>query len=295
MTFTALLLELETEKADRLGDALLELGALSVTCDAAQGEDATSLTEFDERLRIASWPRLKLTVLMRGQDDAEKVLLRACKATGMAMPAHESCAVADEDWVARSREQFAPLRVSERLWIVPSWRSPPDPRAVNLVLDPGLAFGTGSHPSTRLCLEWLESNVIGGETVLDYGCGSGILAIAALKLGARRAVGVDIDSGAVAAARANAERNRVTVELLDGSEPLDLAADIVIANILANPLIVLAPLLASHCARNGRIALAGILASQESEVRSRYAPWFSLGPASSAEGWICLSGARSQQ
>lgn len=295
MTFTALVLELEAEEADRLGDALLEFGALSVSCDDAQADESTSIAQFDEARAIAPWPRSKLTALVRKQDNPENMLLRACRAAGIATPAHESRTIADEDWVTKSREQFAPIRVSENLWIVPTWHSPPAPSAVNLVLDPGLAFGTGSHPSTRLCLQWLERNVAGGETVLDYGCGSGILAIAALKLGARRAVGVDIDRRAVAAARANASRNGVAVEFFDGSEPLDLTADIVIANILANPLIVLAPLLASRCARSGRIALAGILASQQDEVRDCYAPWVSFGPPTSAEGWICLSGIRLQQ
>jgi len=135
------------------------------------------------------------------------------------VPVHELRSVPDEDWVARSREQFGPIRVSATLWIVPTWRSPPEPDAINLVLDPGLAFGTGSHPTTRLCLQWLERSIASGETVLDYGCGSGILAIAALKLGARRAVGVDIDPDAVATARANARRNGVAGEFLEDCAP----------------------------------------------------------------------------
>jgi len=292
VTFTALILELEAEKADRLSDALLDLGVLSVTWDNAEAGNSKVIEPSDNGSGVALWPRLRLTVLMRGEDDPGAILARACSAIGITAPAHESLAVADEDWVARSREQFAPVQVSERLWIVPSWHSPPNPNAINLLLDPGLAFGTGSHPSTRLGLQWLERNIAGGETVLDYGCGSGILAIAALKLGARRAVGVDIDPLAIAAARKNTERNGVVVEFFDGSKPLELTADIVIANILANPLIVLGPLICSHCAQGGRIALAGILVSQENDVRSCYAPWISFGPSTSAEGWICLSGVR---
>lgn len=292
MTFNALVLELEAEKADRLSDALLEFGALSVTCDDAQAGKLMPVTRSDELGEIALWPRLKLTVLMRRQDDPEQVLLRACTATGIAPPAYALHTVLDEDWVTKSRGQFAPIRASERLWIVPTWHSPPDPSAINLALDPGLAFGTGSHPSTRLCLQWLERNIVGGETVLDYGCGSGILAIAALKLGAHRAVGVDIDPSAVSAARANARRNSVADEFFDSSEPLNLTADIVVANILANPLIILAPLLVSHCARGGRIAMAGILASQEREVQSSYAPWISFRAPARAEEWSCLSGVR---
>lgn len=292
MTFNALVLELEAEEADRLGDALLEFGALSVTCDDAQAGESIAVARPDELGEIALWPRLKLTVLMRQQDDPAQTLLCACAATGITPPTYDVHTLPDEDWVTRSREQFAPIHASERLWIVPTWHLPPDPNAINLVLDPGLAFGTGSHPSTRLCLQWLERNIAGGETVLDYGCGSGVLAIAALKLGARRAVGVDIDPDAVAAARANAGRNGVADEFFDSREPLDLTADIVIANILANPLIVLAPLLVSHCARGGRIALAGILTSQEREVQSCYAPWISFRATTRAEEWACLSGIR---
>lgn len=289
MTFNALVLEVEAEKAGRLSDALLEFGALSVDCHDARGESVAQSDELDE---IALWPRLKLTVLMRQQDDPERALSCACASIGIAPPAYDLHTVLDENWVTRSKEQFTPIRASERLWVVPTWHSPPDPNAINLVLDPGLAFGTGSHPSTRLCLQWLDRNVAGGETVLDYGCGSGILTIAALRLGARRAVGVDIDSSAVAAAHANARRNGVAGEFFDSSVRLSLTADIVIANILANPLIVLAPLLASYCVQGGRIALAGILTSQEREVEASYAPWISFRAPAKAEEWICLSGVR---
>ena len=175
---------------------------------------------------------------------------------------------------------------------MPTWRAPPDPDAVNLVLDPGFAFGTGAHPSTRLCLQWLERSIAGGETVLDYGCGSGILTIAALKLGARRAVGVDIDPDAVRTARANARRNGVAGEFLEGCAPLTVTADVVIANILANPLKVLAPMLASRCRHGGQIALSGIRSDQASQVESCYSPWIVFAPPAEAEGWVCLSGVK---
>jgi ribosomal protein L11 methyltransferase len=219
------------------------------------------------------------------------VLRRACAASGVAIQAHEP-GIPDSDWVARSRNEFGPIRVSPRLWIVPSWCTPPEADAVNLMLDPGLAFGTGSHATTRLCLRWLESRIAGGETVLDYGCGSGILAIAALKLGASRAVGIDIDSDAVAAARANARRNGVGGEFLECGSPLTLTADLVVANILANPLKVLAPILAEHCGRGGHIALSGILADQAEDVERCYAPWIAFTPPEEEEGWVCLSGTR---
>jgi ribosomal protein L11 methyltransferase len=292
VTFTALSLQVDSIWAEPLSDALLEAGALSVTCEDAHAGTTAEVARFDEPGEIAAWPRFRLTALCPSDDDAKRMLWQACTACGFAIPAYEVCGVADEDWVAKSREQFAPIRVSGRLWVVPTWHEPPDPGALNLVLDPGLAFGTGSHPTTRLCLQWLEQNLAGGETVLDYGCGSGILAIAALRLGAGRAVGVDIDAEAVIAASANARRNGVTCEFIDSQAPLALDADLVVANILANPLKVLAPLLVSHCVQGGHLALSGILAPQAGEIESCYAPWIDFGQRLEAEGWVCLSGVR---
>ena len=287
MTFTAFVVEVTAEEVDPLADALLDAGALSVSC-----EDADATDTFGGSGEPASWTRVKLTALCKVQPDPEQLLLRACNLAGIAVPAHELYGVPDGDWVAKSREQFGPIRVSAHLWIVPTWRAPLEPDALNLVLDPGLAFGTGAHPSTRLCLQWLERSIAGGETVLDYGCGSGILTIAALKLGARHAVGVDIDPDAVRTARANARRNDVAGEFLEGCAPLTFTADIVIANILANPLKVLAPMLASRCRQGGQIALSGILSDQASEVESFYSPWIAFAPPAEAEGWVCLSGVK---
>jgi len=289
VTFTALVLEVKGEEVDSLSDALLDAGALSVSCENAS---AAQVPCFDGSGESVSWPRVKLTALCKVQAEPEQLLLRACNLTGIAVPVHELRSVPDEDWVARSREQFGPIRVSATLWIVPTWRSPPEPDAINLVLDPGLAFGTGSHPTTRLCLQWLERSIAGGETVLDYGCGSGILAIAALKLGARRAVGVDIDPDAVATARANARRNGVAGEFLEDCAPLTFTADLVIANILANPLKLLAPILASRCRHGGQIALSGILPDQVRDVESCYSPWIAFVPPAETEGWVCLSGVK---
>ncbi len=292
MTFTALVLEVKGEEVDSLSDALLDAGALSVSCENARAETAAQVPHFDGSGESVSWPRMKLTALCEVQAEPEQLLLRACNLAGIAVPVHELRSVPDEDWVARSREQFGPIRVSATLWIVPTWRSPPEPDAINLVLDPGLAFGTGSHPTTRLCLQWLERSIAGGETVLDYGCGSGILAIAALKLGARRAVGVDIDPDAVATARANARRNDVAGEFLEDCAPLTFTADLVIANILANPLKLLAPILASRCRHGGQIALSGILPDQVRDVESCYSPWIAFVPPAETEGWVCLSGVK---
>jgi len=208
------------------------------------------------------------------------------------LPHYHAEFVGDEDWVRLSQSQFEPIRISDKLWIVPSWTTAPDAHAVNLVLDPGLAFGTGSHPTTRLCLQWLERTVRGGERILDYGCGSGILAIAALRLGAREALGVDVDPLALIAARANAARNRADVRFINTETALDSQADLVIANILANPLILLAPLLAGYMSKGGRIALSGILEAQAEEVMKAYAPWFAMRASASDEGWVLLEGLR---
>ena len=292
MTFTALVLEVKAEEVDPLSDALLDAGAMSVSCEDAGAETAAGALHFDESGESVSWPRVKITALCKVQPASEQILLRACNLAGVAVPVHELRSVPDEDWVAKSREQFGPIRVSTHLWIVPTWHAPPEPEAINLVLDPGLAFGTGSHPSTRLCLQWLERSITGGETVLDYGCGSGILAIAALKLGARRAVGVDIDPDAVATARANARRNDVAGEFLEDCAPLTFTADLVIANILANPLKLLAPILASRCRHGGQIALSGILPDQVRDVESCYSLWIAFVPPAETEGWVCLSGVK---
>jgi ribosomal protein L11 methyltransferase len=185
------------------------------------------------------------------------------------------------------------MRIAERMWIVPSWCEPVDPTAVNLALDPGLAFGTGSHPTTRLCLEWLALELRRQASVLDYGCGSGILAIAAAKLGASRVVGVDVDPHAVDAARANAATNGVAAAF---TFPDGLGADtfdVVVANILANPLRLLAPALAARVRGGGRIVLSGVLADQAADVAAAYAPWFIIDVWRSGEdGWVALAGTR---
>jgi len=198
--------------------------------------------------------------------------------------------IAEQNWVQITQAQFEPIRISERLWIVPSWHEPPDPKAIALVLDPGMAFGTGSHPTTRLCLEWLEHAVSPGVSVLDYGCGSGILAIAAARFGAAEVLGVDIDAQAVAVARSNAERNGVRAHFADSANTLQGQFDIVVANILSNPLKALAPALCAHVRPGGRLALSGILVEQTDELIAAYAPWLPLTVDAECEGWVCLSG-----
>ena len=206
-------------------------------------------------------------------------------------PAHVD-RVADEDWVALTQRQFWPIRAGERLWVVPTWHEPPEPGAVNVLMDPGAAFGTGWHPTTRMCLAWLERNVRPGDLVLDYGCGSGILGIAAMKLGAASAVGVDVDPRALEAARYNASINGVSLEVLEAGAAIATPASITVANILANPLRVLAPLIAAHTRPGGRIALSGILDEQAGEVIAAYEPHARIAVEARDSGWVLLAGAK---
>ena len=299
MPFVSLVLELEADEAERLSDTLLEAGALSVSVEDPMAGTAKETPVYDEPGWLEDgeaprWAIMRLRVLVDARGDGgHDVLVRAANLAGLAaVPTYNAEAIADEDWVRKTQSQFAPIPVSERIWIVPSWHSAPNPRAINIHLDPGVAFGTGSHPTTKLCLRWLERNIKGGETVIDYGCGSGILAIVAARLGATRVIGVDIDPAAVAASGQNASLNGVEVRFQCASEYLGVEADVLVANILSNPLKVLAPMLAKHVRSGGSIALSGVLSTQASEVGAAYATWFDFGRGEEEDGWACLSGVR---
>jgi len=295
MPWVSLIVETSAGDAERLSDALLELGAISVSvadADAGTPEEKPLFGGPGEPV-AGSWDRSTVSALCKSGVDCRALLAAAAKRAGLARtPAFRTERIEDEDWVQVTQAQFAPIQVAERLWIVPSWCEPPDPHALNIVLDPGLAFGTGSHPTTWLCIEWLARRLAGGERVLDYGCGSGLLAIAAMKLGAGAALGIDIDPDAVTAARANAARNDAEARFQDTLAPLDMNADLVVANILANPLKVLAPLLAAHTRDGGRIALAGLLVPQVDDVTAAYAPWFEMSVFGVREDWALLEGVR---
>ncbi len=289
------MLHADARIADALSDALLLQGAQSVSVEDANAGTAAETPLYGEPGVQAegAWPQSLIKALCAQGVDSGKILAAACAQVGLASPPdYRAELVGDEDWVRLSQAQFEPIRISDRLWIVPSWAVAPDPDALNLALDPGLAFGSGSHPTTRLCLRWLERTVRGGERILDYGCGSGILAIAALRLGAREALGVDVDPLALVAARANAARNRVDARFVNPETAPDFQADLVAANILANPLILLAPRLAGYMNKGGRIALSGILETQAEEVMAAYASWFALRVSASDEGWALLEGLR---
>lgn len=283
----------DVSHAEPLCDALLEAGALSASIEDADAGTPDEQPQFGEPGSVSSpgWIRSRIVALLETDADVRALLGNACTLAGLPeIPAFSVETVEEQNWVQLTQSQFDPIRVSERLWIVPSWHQSPDPDAINLILDPGMAFGTGSHPTTRLCLEWLERNVTPHCSVLDYGCGSGILAIAAARLGAERVAGVDIDPQAVEAARANAERNAVVATFADSAQPVAGEYDVVVANILSNPLRVLAPAICAHVRSGGCLALSGILREQAGEIIDIYAQWLPLQVADVREDWVCLAG-----
>ena len=296
MPWLTLIIETDADHAEALSEALLELGALSVDLLDADADTPDEQAIFGEpgETPPGVWQHNRVSALFEADCDADAILRQAATRIGLdSLPEYRVEPLADNDWVRLTQSQFEPIRISQRLWIVPTWHTPSDPDAINIVLDPGLAFGTGSHPTTRLCLRWLDENIGGGENVLDYGCGSGILAIAALKLGAARATGVDVDSQAVTASRDNAAANRVENAqfYLPGDAPA-MRYDVVVANILTNPLRMLAPLLANAARAGGRIVLSGILEEQAQDVMTIYQQWFDMDAPVCEDGWACLSGTR---
>lgn len=292
------------EQAETLEELLLAEGATAITL-----QDAHDDPVFEpDRGTTPLWFETVLTGLYDGLEDIEPMLERVRQAWAVEM-ADEPCPeiefelLADRDWEREWMDGFAPLKMGERLWIVPSWHDAPDPDAVNLLLDPGLAFGTGTHPTTALCLSWLDTLSSDGQLndcdVLDFGCGSGILAIAALKLGAARAVGTDIDPQALNASRDNARRNAIADDdfMLVLPEALPNDVDnrfaVVVANILAGPLVELAPIIAGHVAPGGRLALSGILANQAEDVLDAYRDQgLTMDEPAERDGWVRLSGMR---
>lgn len=293
MAWLTLTIAAPATQAEGLSEALLELGALSVDILDADADTPQEQAMFGEPGEPAPhlWPHNRITALFEQDALPHAVMQQAAHAIGLQQPpAYTIATLPDNDWVRLTQSQFHPIRISQRLWIVPTWHDPQDPAAINITLDPGLAFGTGSHPTTRLCLRWLDQNLQGGESVLDYGCGSGILAIAALKLGAASAVGVDVDAQAVQSSQDNARANQADARFFLPEHAPSHPADIVVANILTNPLKVLAPLLASLTRSGGKIVLSGVLGEQAAEVMAVYGQWFDCGPPVLEEGWACISG-----
>ncbi|KAF0205207.1 MAG: ribosomal protein L11 [Gallionellaceae bacterium] len=293
MSWLTLSIHADASYAEALSEALLEHGALSVDMLDADADTPDEQAIFGEpgEPTSAVWQHNLINALFTEEASVANALQAACNSLGISpVPAHKIETLEESDWVRLTQAQFDPIRISQRLWIVPTWHTPTDPTAINIALDPGLAFGTGSHPTTRLCLRWLDNNLRGGETILDYGCGSGILAIAAMKLGAGSAVGVDVDTQAVQASRDNATANQVLADFHLPEGAALTQYDVVVANILTNPLRALAPLLAGATKSGGRIVLSGVLGEQAEEVMRIYAQWFDMQPAITEDGWACLSG-----
>ncbi len=292
---------LPADALDAWTDALLAAGALSVSVeddDRDTPDESALYGEPGEEPPDPAWRNNRVSVLVDRDADIGALLATAARDLDAAPPAAIACkAVDDCDWVRQTQAQFAPIAVG-RIWIVPSWHTPPDPQAINIRIDPGAAFGTGAHPTTRLCLQWMERNPPTGLSVLDYGCGSGILSICAAALGAADVVGVDIDPAAIATAGHNAQENRVTVRYTAPeafAEEPERRFDLVIANILANPIMVLAPMLAHRVRPGGTILLSGILERQAQAIIDTFLradPRMALAVVAQDEGWVAIAGTR---
>ncbi|KHS87220.1 50S ribosomal protein L11 methyltransferase [Pectobacterium brasiliense] len=278
--------------AEQLGDAMIESGAVSVTFQDTHDTPVFEPLPGETRL----WGDTDAIALYDAETDMNAVIamLEQEPLLGVGFK-HKIEQLEDKDWEREWMDNFHPMQFGKRLWICPSWRDIPDPTAVNVMLDPGLAFGTGTHPTTALCLQWLDGLDLEGKTIIDFGCGSGILAIAALKLGAARAIGIDIDPQAIQASRDNAQRNGVSERLelyLPKDQPADLSADVVVANILAGPLRELAPLISDLPKAGGHLGLSGVLATQAEGVAEAYADKFTLDPVAEREEWCRITGQR---
>ncbi|MCC2639372.1 MAG: ribosomal protein methyltransferase [Moraxellaceae bacterium] len=290
---TWLQLKIETTKADAPQyEALLEeVGAAAVLMEDSADQPLLEPPPGAQPL----WDATRVVGIFTVDSEVDAVVEFMEARLGHPLPSHRVEVLEDKDWVRAWMDHYHPMCFGERLWVVPSWTPPPRPDAINLLLDPGLAFGTGTHPTTALCLEWLDKLDLKDKVVVDYGCGSGILAVAALLLGAKEAYCVDLDPQALTATRNNAEHNQVgdRVHVFSPETMPAVIADVVVANILAGPLAMLAPTLAGFTRPGGEIALSGIIQPQVAELREVYGQWFDMdGLAVKEEDWCRLSGRR---
>lgn len=288
MPWLQLIIHTDRTQAEAIDEALLEVGAVSVTLqdDADQPILEPNLGE------TPLWDATRITGLFDADIDTQAVLLALLAQLPNPPQQLRWEQLEDKDWEREWMENFQPICCGERLWVCPSWKEPPQASAVNLMLDPGLAFGTGTHPTTFLCLQWLDAQTLTGQQLVDFGCGSGILGIAALLLGARQVVGVDIDPQALLATRDNAGRNGLPSDAMPVYLPDDAPhgqADLVLANILAGPLVSLAETLSGRVKDGGSLCLSGILASQAETVMAAY-PQFDFDPIAQKEEWVRLTG-----
>ena len=301
MSWSEIVIEVARHHAEALSDAMMEAGALAVSVeDADEGTDAERPLFGEPGLEPAeaAWERSRVVVLIDSTVLPATLIDDAISLSGLALTAGDLPflvrQVAEQDWVRLTQSQFEPIHIGKHIWVVPSWHDAPDPDALILELDPGLAFGTGSHPTTRLCMEWLEANPPTQASVLDFGCGSGILALVAKKLQAADVIGVDIDPQANESARFNSERNRcdITYFLPDefNQQYPSRRFDVVLANILSGPLKLMAPMLCGRIAESGALVLSGVLAHQVDEVIAAYSPLIKLSIWAERDGWVALAG-----
>ena len=307
MAYRELVFKVSADIAESLGDGLMEIGALSVSvldANADTDEENPLYGEPGMTLERHAWDHSHVQALFNEElwvnnPDISNEITLMIREAGFDVENPTEKLVAEQDWVRLTQSQFEPIQVGKRIWVVPSWHEAPADAKTNnaicLEVDPGLAFGTGSHPTTKLCLQWLEEladqGKLAGKSVLDYGCGSGILAIAAKKLGSGQTWGVDIDPQSVISGIENAAQNKVDIDFqLPEADDTSRLHDIVVANILANPLLVLAPALCQRIASGGKLALSGILERQTEMVIEAYKPWLTLSVWQQMDGWVCLTG-----
>ena len=280
---------------DHLSESLFSVGAISVDVTDADEGSAKEKAIFAEPGEIfeLSWNANRVVALFDSDVDVTKVIKNLEEFVNVSqLSDYQVRTVEDQDWVRLTQKQFDPIQVTDRIRITPSWSDVGVPSDVEIVLDPGLAFGTGSHPTTRLCLQWLDQASVSERIVVDYGCGSGILGIVAKKLGSKDVFCVDIDENALIATEYNAQRNGVAVNIQSANDEFKMSADVLVANILSAPLKVLAAAFASIVRPGGRIALSGILVEQEDELCEVYQKQFDMKPFDRLEGWVCLEGVK---
>ena len=291
MPWLQLTLNAHKDSAEQYSDALSECGAVSVTMQDAADQPLYEPAPGETPL----WADIQLVGMFAADVDMDAVIARLKQQLQTTtLPEYSISLLEDQDWERVWMDDFHAIQFAEHLWICPSWLTPPDPQATNIMLDPGLAFGSGTHPNTAMCLQWLGQHELQGKRVIDYGCGSGVLAIAAALLGASEVWAIDIDPQALQATRENAEKNHVSEKLQIGY-PKDLPdslADVVIANIVAGPLLELAPMLAEHTRTAGHVVLSGILENQLPQIQDCYQTWFMLDPPMQQQEWCRLSGTR---
>ncbi|HGS4462765.1 TPA: 50S ribosomal protein L11 methyltransferase [Vibrio metschnikovii] len=291
MPWIQIKLNATNENAEAISDMLMEeTGALSVTLLDAKDTPVFEPLPGETRL----WGDTDLLALYDAEVDTPSILAQIRDSQLLADDfSYKIEQIEDKDWEREWMDNFHPMKFGERLWICPSWRDIPDPNAVNVLLDPGLAFGTGTHPTTALCLQWLDSLDLSGKTVIDFGCGSGILAIAAIKLGAAKVIGIDIDPQALQASRDNAERNGVADKIevyLPQNQPENLVADVLVANILAGPLRELSAVIKSLIKPGGLLAMSGVLNTQAEDVAIYYRDQLDIDPIIEQEEWCRITG-----